>query len=473
MSIRVASRPDAESHPVPALQILPRLDPAGDGDGATLRTPPGVGLRNGLIALLVALAAAAAVFLITHRTHHPSGRATSSASARKWRRAPERLAKVGTRAVSAALLGAAAEVAVAQASSTAQPTSSPHSLSSSDLTSLADGSSIYQPADYLIKAYQSVGARYHIPWRLLASAEYLRGDYVDAIAGASAKAVGTVSKQVQASGSSVVNENVLAQATAAAAHPSAELVGDAKRLATDNSKQGSGQGLATFMQGTDSSEQAVLTLAQSIAPAAPSASATPMAKVSAMLNEAQLLNGLPYVWGGGHTEPAWVVASGYDCSGFVSEVLHSAGYLGGPDTTQTLPGSPGIVNGPGKLVTIYDRTIATLKVWKLKKTTVKKIVNQASAGVHVVKGRKANSLNSVSITLPKWVGEWELVKTKKLVQSLDNNNNDEHVIIDIDGQWWESGGSTGDGGAAMVHQIVDPNPAYLKTFNRILHPQGL
>jgi len=67
----------------------------------------------------------------------------------------------------------------------------------------------------------------------------------------------------------------------------------------------------------------------------------------------------------------------------------------------------------------------------------------------------------------------ETLKIRKLVRSQDTSNNDEHVIIDIDGQWWESGGSTADGGAAMVHQIIDPSKAYLKSFNRILHPQGL
>jgi cell wall-associated NlpC family hydrolase len=257
--------------------------------------------------------------------------------------------------------------------------------------------------------------------------------------------------------------------------PSSSLVSDARQLAADGARQSPATGLATYLKPVATTPQQAMTLAQSIAPAATSSSAAPMDKVSAMLNEARLLNGLPYAWGGGHTDPAWVVGSGYDCSGFVSEVLHSAGYLNSPDTTQTLPGSAGILNGPGKLVTIYDRTIATVKVWvKHKKiVTEKKIVNQASAGVHVDKGRHANSLNSVSIKLPKWVGEWQTIKVNKLVRSQDTSNNDEHVIIDIDGQWWESGGSTTDGGAAMVHQIVDPNAGYLKSFNRILHPAGL
>jgi hypothetical protein len=215
-----------------------------------------------------------------------------------------------------------------------------------------------------------------------------------------------------------------------------------------------------------------MTLAQSIEPAAAGSSA-PTARVAAMLNEAHLLNGLPYVWGGGHTNPAWVIGSGYDCSGFVSEVLHSAGYLSSPDTTQTLPGSAGILSGPGKLVTIYDRTIATIKVLVKKKISKKEMVNPATAGVHVTKGTEANSQTKVQITVPKWVGEWKTIQITKLVPTLDNTVDDEHVIVDIDGQWWESGGDSADGGAAMVHQISNPSRGYLKSFNRILHPQGL
>jgi cell wall-associated NlpC family hydrolase len=455
-----------------------RLEPLADGDGATLPAPPnitvrgGLGLRNGLIALLAALAVAAAVFLITHRTHHLGGHAASATQ--QLDQTSSRLALTGVHAATSAMLSAVAAQS-GQTLTATQVTPVPHDLSGSDLISLADGTSLYQPARYLANAYRTVAARFHIPWRLLASVEYLQGTYVNAIAGANAGAERTVANQVQSNGRDVVDDHVLAQATAAAVQPSSTLVALARHLAADGANQSVAAGLATYLKPVATTPQTVMTLAQSIAPAAPSSSASPIAKVSAMLNEAQLLNGLPYSWGGGHTNPAWVVGSGYDCSGFVSEVLHSAGYLNSPDTTQTLPGSAGIVSGPGKLVTIYDRTIATLKVWvKHKKiVTEKKVVNQASAGVHVVKGRHANSLNTVSIKLPKWVGEWKTIKIKKLVRSQDTSNNDEHVIIDIDGQWWESGGSTADGGAAMVHQIVDPSPAYLKSFNRILHPQGL
>lgn len=474
MSTRSVARQETDGSPVPPLQLLPRVEL--DAGGVTLRGRLGLHRRAGLLALCAAVALGAGVLLLAHRSHRGAGWTSVGLAARGPGQTGVLLAEGGVRVAATPMSGtaAAATPRTGHTLPAAPSVPVPHELSSSDLTTLADGTSLYQPAHYLVGAYRSVGARFHIPWRVLASVEYLQGGYVDALAGASAPTEQSVSSQAQSDGRDVVNDHVLAQATMAAAGPSASLVADARRLVADGAARSPAQGVATYMQGAASSAQSVLTLAQSIAPAS-SSSSPPAAKVSAMLNEARLLNGLPYVWGGGHTDPAWVVGSGYDCSGFVSEVLHSAGYLSSPDTTQTLPGSAGIARGPGRYVTIYDRTIATLRVWRKKRkiVTIRRAVNPATAGVHVVRGRRANSLTSVSIKLPRWVGEWQTIRIRKLVPSLDTSNNDEHVIIDIDGQWWESGGSTADGGAAMVHRIADPSPAYLKSFNRILHPQGL
>jgi hypothetical protein len=58
---------------------------------------------------------------------------------------------------------------------------------------------------------------------------------------------------------------------------------------------------------------------------------------------------LPYSWGGGHGS---FTASGYDCSGSVSFVLHAAGLLATPEDSGALMsyGQP----GPGRYVTIYS-----------------------------------------------------------------------------------------------------------------------
>ena len=132
-------------------------------------------------------------------------------------------------------------------------------------------------------------------------------------------------------------------------------------------------------------------------------------RVAAMVNEANSLVGKPYVYGGGHS--GWAPQSGYDCSGFVSAVLHAGGYLTSPVDTTALPSQPGMVSGPGQYVTVYDRA------------------------------------------LPGQSG---------------------HVIIEINGQFYESGGMHGTwGGGGGVQKIGTPSASYLATFPTVLHPEGL
>jgi hypothetical protein len=115
------------------------------------------------------------------------------------------------------------------------------------------------------------------------------------------------------------------------------------------------------------------------------------------------------VYGGGHS--GWGPQSGYDCSGFVSAVLHAGGYLTSPQDTVSLPGQAGMEAGPGQSVTVYDRA------------------------------------------LPGQSG---------------------HVIIDLNGQFYESGGGHGAwGGGGGVEKIGTPSASYLATFTTVLHPSGL
>lgn len=133
------------------------------------------------------------------------------------------------------------------------------------------------------------------------------------------------------------------------------------------------------------------------------------ARVQAMITMANSLIGKPYVWGGGHS--GWGPQSGYDCSGFVSAVLHAGGYLNEPADTTSLPSQAGILSGPGQYVTIYDR---------------------------------------------------------------DGAGENGHVIIEIAGQFYESGGTKGAwGGGGGVEKIDRPSDSYLATFDRVLHPAGL
>jgi cell wall-associated NlpC family hydrolase len=71
--------------------------------------------------------------------------------------------------------------------------------------------------------------------------------------------------------------------------------------------------------------------------------------VRRMIEAGNVIARTPYLWGGGHGK--WV-DTGYDCSGSVSFVLASAGYLEAPLASGPLMswGEP----GPGKWVTIYS-----------------------------------------------------------------------------------------------------------------------
>jgi cell wall-associated NlpC family hydrolase len=144
-------------------------------------------------------------------------------------------------------------------------------------------------------------------------------------------------------------------------------------------------------------------------PAATTGTPTAAAQVQAMTNMANSLVGKAYVIGGGHS--GWGPQSGYDCSGFVSAVLHAGGYLSQPVDTTALPSQAGMEAGPGQYVTVYDRA------------------------------------------LPGQSG---------------------HVIIEIGGQFYESGGSHGAwGGGGGVEKIGTPSAGYLASFPTVLHPAGL
>ncbi len=69
--------------------------------------------------------------------------------------------------------------------------------------------------------------------------------------------------------------------------------------------------------------------------------------ISEMINAADSIATLPYIWGGGHG--SWV-SPGYDCSGSVSYVLHAAGLISIPEDSSGLMsyGAP----GPGQYITI-------------------------------------------------------------------------------------------------------------------------
>ena len=85
--------------------------------------------------------------------------------------------------------------------------------------------------------------------------------------------------------------------------------------------------------------------------------------VATMLATAQALLGAPYKSGGGHGSSAqdpieMLKKIGVDCSGFVSKVLSSGGLPTTGLTTQGLAKSPALSKGAGRYVTVYDRANA-------------------------------------------------------------------------------------------------------------------
>ncbi|HYB28618.1 MAG TPA: lytic transglycosylase domain-containing protein [Solirubrobacteraceae bacterium] len=255
--------------------------------------------------------------------------------------------------------------------------------------------------------YQAAARRYHLPWEVLAAINWVETDYGHDLTVSSAGAVGWM--QFLPSTWRMYSVGTDGKGSADPYDPRAAIFAAARLLDANGGARHLRRAIFADNHADWYVDEVVFVAARIVGvETQPSGGAR--SRLSAMESAAELLNGSPYIYGGGHA--GWEPAAGYGCSGFVSAVLHAAGYLEQPVTTQTLPGQSGIEAGPGKWVTILDRTDAA-------------------------------------------------------------TTSEDHVIINLDGQWWESGGSSSDSGAATVHPVASISSAYLATFNLILHPQGL
>jgi hypothetical protein len=259
-----------------------------------------------------------------------------------------------------------------------------------------------RPPSFLVPIYKAAGRRYHVPWSVLAAINAVETDYGRNLNVSSAGAMGWMQ---------FMPETWLEYGVVFGRHgvpdpydPRDAIFSAARYLAANGARHHLRRAIFAYNHAKWYVDE-VLWTASSILDQTPARGSRARIKLDAMRAMALALDGLPYIWAGGHA--GWEMANGYDCSGFVSAVLHAAGYLQGPVTTQALPGQRHILQGPGRYVTIFDRT------------------------------------DGGALT-------------------------EDHVIIDLHGQWWESGG-TGGG----VHRIKHISASYLLTFNQILHPRGL
>jgi cell wall-associated NlpC family hydrolase len=270
-------------------------------------------------------------------------------------------------------------------------------------TLLANGD---QPPSFLIPIYKAAGHRYHVPWKVLAAINSIETDYGRNLNTSSAGAVGWMQFMPDTWREYGVSTNPKRKPDPN--DPNDAIFAAARYLAANGARHNLRGAIFAYNHAKWYVDE-VLWKAQVIkGPGEMPISGSARAKVGSMVAMADLLVGKPYIWGGGHG--GWGIAAGYDCSGFVSAVLHAAGYLSQPQTTETLPSQPGIEKGPGRYVTIFDR-----------------------AGVGA----------------------------------------EGHVIINLNGKFYESGGSAASGGGAGVKRLLNPPADYLASFNVLLHPAGL
>jgi membrane-bound lytic murein transglycosylase B len=235
---------------------------------------------------------------------------------------------------------------------------------------LANGN---QPAAFLIPIYQAAAARYHVPWQILAAINWMDTNHSSNRNASSAGAMRWMQftpeswRQygVAADGYSRPNPHSLPDAIFSAAH----------YLASNGAAHNLPEAIYAYNQGTwytvDVMQRAKIIGDHAHASADRSLLATGQAGLAGtghtglagavkMLLAAYSAVGGPYSQANHDSfgqSAADLRRAGTDCSGFVSWVLDQV-YPGfGNQTTVTLPGQPGVQFGVGHWVTMWDRPL--------------------------------------------------------------------------------------------------------------------
>jgi Transglycosylase SLT domain len=274
-------------------------------------------------------------------------------------------------------------------------------FTASQLAQFSLGANGIQPPAFLIPIYKAAGRRYNVPWQILAAINSIETDYGRDLSVSSAGGIGWMQFMpqtwlewaVDADGNGKPNPY----------DPRDAIFTAARYLAANGAAHNLSQAIFAYNHAQWYVDE-VIWDAQMIGDAYGPSTGTPLAGTGhtglagaeTMLAAARSAVGGPYSQANhdsfGKTADE-LRSGGTDCSGFVSWVLDQIDPGFGNQTTVTLPGQPGIVQGIGKYVTMWDRPLP---------------------------------------------------------------GDEGHVIIDILGNWFESGGNSADNPSGGISQMTQP-----------------
>ena len=177
-----------------------------------------------------------------------------------------------------------------------------------------------QPPMFLIPIYKAAGRRYHVPWRILAAINWIETDYGRNLNVSSAGAIGWMQFMpatwlewgISADGHGRPN----------AYDPRDAIFSAARYLAASGARHNLRGAIFAYNHATWYVDEVMFKADLITAGTRLPKKGHVRAQVEAMIAMADVLIGKPYIWGGGHDD--WQIGNGYDCSGFVSAVLHAA-----------------------------------------------------------------------------------------------------------------------------------------------------
>jgi Transglycosylase SLT domain len=222
-----------------------------------------------------------------------------------------------------------------------------------------------RPPAFLIPIYMAAGQRYHVPWQILAAINSIETDYGRDLSVSSAGAIGWMQFMPETWVEYGVDPNGSAQPNPY--NPEDAIFSAANYLAANGAAQNLPKAILAYNH-ADWYVAEVMLRAQIISDLTGASTSTALdrrgrtglAGAETMLAAAASAVGGPYSQANHDSfgqSAAELRLLGTDCSGFVSWVLDQVDPGFGNQTTVTLPDQPGILPGVGQYVTIWDRPL--------------------------------------------------------------------------------------------------------------------